>query len=178
MFNPNELQTIISGAETNIDIEDMRTHTSYSGNAGFFLSINLLRSWTYLSANFLIVSILFLECVFSIFLGGYDNQHAIIDMFWQAVSEFSEEEKRKLLLFTTSCSRPPILGFKVQFFMSIVNRLLLWRISNIIKGFRHILNSILLQFFSHIFYPRSQNYRSSSWQYQGDFPTFHSSYFL
>ena len=32
--------------------------------------------------------------------------------FWTVVSTLSEEQKRKLLKFVTSCSRPPLLGFK------------------------------------------------------------------
>ena len=32
--------------------------------------------------------------------------------FWNVVSNMSEEQKRKLLKFVTSCSRPPLLGFK------------------------------------------------------------------
>ena len=33
-------------------------------------------------------------------------------MFWQVVSGFSELEKKQLLKFVTSCSRPPLLGFR------------------------------------------------------------------
>ena len=44
--------------------------------------------------------------------GSYKEDHYCIDMFWSIVSEFSELEKRQLLKFVTSCSRPPLLGFK------------------------------------------------------------------
>jgi ubiquitin-protein ligase E3 C len=44
--------------------------------------------------------------------GDYHNEHATIKMFWSVVRNFSEIEKRQLLKFVTSCSRPPLLGFK------------------------------------------------------------------
>ncbi|CAK8689122.1 unnamed protein product [Clavelina lepadiformis] len=46
------------------------------------------------------------------FSGGYKAEDQTIKLFWEVLSTFSEEEKRKLLLFVTSCSRPPLLGFK------------------------------------------------------------------
>eukprot|EP00090_Calanus_glacialis_P033719 TRINITY_DN5609_c0_g1_i7.p1 TRINITY_DN5609_c0_g1~~TRINITY_DN5609_c0_g1_i7.p1 ORF type:complete len:730 (-),score=261.08 TRINITY_DN5609_c0_g1_i7:104-2266(-) len=44
--------------------------------------------------------------------GGYEMNHPTITAFWQVVSGFDEEQKRSLLKFVTSCSRPPLLGFK------------------------------------------------------------------
>lgn len=38
----------------------------------------------------------------------------MIKVFWRVVEGFTDEEKRKLLKFVTSCSRPPLLGFKVR----------------------------------------------------------------
>lgn len=46
-------------------------------------------------------------------LGGYSADHPVIRAFWRVVEGFTDEEKRKLLKFVTSCSRPPLLGFKV-----------------------------------------------------------------
>lgn len=46
--------------------------------------------------------------------GGYTATHPVIQTFWEVVEGFTEEEKRKLLKFVTSCSRPPLLGFKVR----------------------------------------------------------------
>lgn len=74
MFDTNELQRIISGSETPIDLCDLRAHTLYSN--------------------------------------GYSADHPVIHIFWQVVNEFNDEQKRKLLKFITSCSRPPLLGFK------------------------------------------------------------------
>ncbi|CAG8768164.1 8105_t:CDS:1, partial [Racocetra fulgida] len=42
----------------------------------------------------------------------YKEDDPVIINFWKVVSEFSEEQKQKLIKFVTSCSRPPLLGFK------------------------------------------------------------------
>lgn len=47
-------------------------------------------------------------------LGGYTSDHRIIKWFWEAVESFTDHQKRQLLKFVTSCSRPPLLGFKVS----------------------------------------------------------------
>ena len=44
--------------------------------------------------------------------GNFTAEHTCIQQFWEVVSHFSEEDKKKLLKFVTSCSRPPLLGFK------------------------------------------------------------------
>uniref|UniRef100_A0A8C7X8P9 Ubiquitin-protein ligase E3C n=1 Tax=Oryzias sinensis TaxID=183150 RepID=A0A8C7X8P9_9TELE len=49
---------------------------------------------------------------FTNYSGGYSANHPVIQIFWEVVEGFTEEEKRKLLRFVTSCSRPPLLGFK------------------------------------------------------------------
>lgn len=48
------------------------------------------------------------------FSGIYNSENATIQAFWQVLREFSETQKRQLLKFVTSCSRPPLLGFKVK----------------------------------------------------------------
>ena len=45
-------------------------------------------------------------------VGEYKSDHASIALFWEVVSSFTEQQKRQLLKFVTSCSRPPLLGFK------------------------------------------------------------------
>ncbi|XP_032900349.1 ubiquitin-protein ligase E3C isoform X2 [Amblyraja radiata] len=74
MFDQQELQVLISGAQIPIDLEDLKNFTNYSG--------------------------------------GYTADHAVIKIFWNVVENFTNDEKRKLLKFVTSCSRPPLLGFK------------------------------------------------------------------
>nr|XP_018670727.2 ubiquitin-protein ligase E3C-like [Ciona intestinalis] len=76
MFDHRECQTIISGAEVPINVNDMKDNAAYSG--------------------------------------GYTPEHPTIEIFWNVLRSFTEDEKRKFLLFVTSCSRPPLLGFKVR----------------------------------------------------------------
>lgn len=44
--------------------------------------------------------------------GNFESTHPTIEIFWEVVQAFSDEEKRQLLKFVTSLSRPPLLGFK------------------------------------------------------------------
>ncbi|CAH1243767.1 UBE3C [Branchiostoma lanceolatum] len=44
--------------------------------------------------------------------GGYTDEHPVIENFWKVVREFTNGQRRHLLKFVTSCSRPPLLGFK------------------------------------------------------------------
>lgn len=74
MFDTKELQILLSGAPTPIDLNDLMRHTVYNG--------------------------------------GYHADHSVIQTFWDVVFNFEETDKRKLLKFITSCSRPPLLGFK------------------------------------------------------------------
>ncbi|XP_076243560.1 ubiquitin-protein ligase E3C isoform X2 [Calliopsis andreniformis] len=48
----------------------------------------------------------------TIYTGGYAPDHPTITAFWKVVSEFNDQQKGQLLKFVTSCSRPPLLGFK------------------------------------------------------------------
>ena len=98
MFDANELRILISGAPGEIDVADWREHCQYRGdlklNEFFPLSIRAMK--------------------FS-FVEPYNKDHPNILAFWRCVYEFTDEEKRKLLKFSTSCSRPPLFGFKVNF---------------------------------------------------------------
>ncbi|XP_030054505.1 ubiquitin-protein ligase E3C isoform X2 [Microcaecilia unicolor] len=74
MFDQQEIQVLISGAQVPICLDDLKSFTNYSG--------------------------------------GYSADHPVIKSFWRVVESFTDEDKRKLLKFVTSCSRPPLLGFK------------------------------------------------------------------
>ncbi len=74
MFNPQEIQILMGGVDTLIDLKDLRANTKYGGL--------------------------------------YDDQAPGIQMFWSVIETFNQEERRALLRFATSCSRPPLLGFK------------------------------------------------------------------
>ncbi|WVW78358.1 hypothetical protein I302_100312 [Kwoniella bestiolae CBS 10118] len=71
MFDQQELQQLIGGEETLIDIDDLRAHCS---------------------------------------VDGFPND-ITPRLFWKVVKGFSHEQRRALLRFVTSCSRPPLLGF-------------------------------------------------------------------
>ena len=43
---------------------------------------------------------------------GYSPEHPVIVKFWNIVSKFDKATMQKLLKFVTSCSRPPLFGFK------------------------------------------------------------------
>ncbi|XP_015109716.1 ubiquitin-protein ligase E3C [Diachasma alloeum] len=46
------------------------------------------------------------------YTGGYAPDHPTIGAFWRVVEGFTNKQKGQLLKFVTSCSRPPLLGFK------------------------------------------------------------------
>ncbi|KAJ8872980.1 hypothetical protein PR048_026596 [Dryococelus australis] len=48
------------------------------------------------------------------YAGGYNADHPTIQVFWKVVSNFTDQQRSQLLKFVTSCSRPPLLGFKVR----------------------------------------------------------------
>ncbi|XP_014775603.1 ubiquitin-protein ligase E3C [Octopus bimaculoides] len=74
MFDEHELQELISGANTPVNLEDLKQHTNYSG--------------------------------------GFTAEHPVIEIFWKVVYDLTDQQLRQLLKFVTSCSRPPLLGFK------------------------------------------------------------------
>ncbi|ODM89400.1 Ubiquitin-protein ligase E3C [Orchesella cincta] len=74
IFSWKEMQTLISGSDKPIDVQDWKANTNYGSS--------------------------------------YSPIHPTIEMFWNVVENFDEAHLRKLLKFVTSCSRPPILGFK------------------------------------------------------------------
>ncbi|KAJ2857872.1 hypothetical protein J3B02_000702 [Coemansia erecta] len=57
----------------------------------------------------------------TIYDGGYTRTTKVIQYFWQVVSEFSDELKRKLLFFATSSDRVPIGGLSKLHFVIAKN---------------------------------------------------------
>jgi len=47
-----------------------------------------------------------------VYSGGYSEDHPVIERLWRVLSHFTTEQQRDFLMFVTSCSRPPLLGFK------------------------------------------------------------------
>ncbi|KAF7312618.1 HECT-domain-containing protein [Mycena indigotica] len=74
MFNQQELQILIGGTDSPVDMDDLQGNTQYGG--------------------------------------VFDANHPTIIAFWRVVRSFDQEQRRSLLRFVTSCSRPPLLGFK------------------------------------------------------------------
>ncbi|GAB0090048.1 ubiquitin-protein ligase E3C [Sergentomyia squamirostris] len=44
--------------------------------------------------------------------GNYSADHPTIVLFWRVIESFTDLQKRQFLKFVTSCSRPPLLGFR------------------------------------------------------------------
>ena len=43
---------------------------------------------------------------------GFSATEPYILSFWEIIHGFDDEQRSRLLMFVTSCSRPPLLGFK------------------------------------------------------------------
>lgn len=74
MFDPNELNNLISGTSAGFNVQDLRANTVYGG--------------------------------------GYQEDSPSIIWFWQLLSSLEPEDMGRFLMFVTSCSRPPLLGFR------------------------------------------------------------------
>eukprot|EP00965_Chrysotila_dentata_P101183 3341482-Pleurochrysis_carterae.AAC.1 len=48
----------------------------------------------------------------TVYSGGYYDEHPTIVAFWDAVRKFDAQKQAATLKFATSCSRPPLMGFK------------------------------------------------------------------
>ncbi|KAG8812122.1 hypothetical protein FRC17_002178 [Serendipita sp. 399] len=48
----------------------------------------------------------------SVYGGLFDENHPTVNMFWNVVKSLDSQRRGQLLRFVTSCSRPPLLGFK------------------------------------------------------------------
>lgn len=44
--------------------------------------------------------------------GGYDENHPVIEHFWQVMQSLTVEQQRQFLRFVTGCSTAPLLGFE------------------------------------------------------------------
>ncbi|KAL4073187.1 hypothetical protein V8B97DRAFT_2022994 [Scleroderma yunnanense] len=74
MFNQQELQILLGGVNSPIDLVDLRQHTQYGGL--------------------------------------YNDEDPTIQALWKVLEGFDQEQRKAFLRFVTSCSRPPLLGFK------------------------------------------------------------------
>ena len=46
------------------------------------------------------------------YTGGYSRDSPVVQWLWQVLREIPPEQVREFLMFTTSCSRAPLLGFE------------------------------------------------------------------
>lgn len=75
MFDPYELNQLISGTSSGFDVADLRRHTAYGG--------------------------------------GYGDGSPVVRWFWELLERrFTDEDRSKFLMFVSSCSRAPLLGFQ------------------------------------------------------------------
>eukprot|EP00002_Diphylleia_rotans_P004911 TRINITY_DN1381_c1_g1_i20.p1 TRINITY_DN1381_c1_g1~~TRINITY_DN1381_c1_g1_i20.p1 ORF type:complete len:265 (+),score=37.00 TRINITY_DN1381_c1_g1_i20:861-1655(+) len=70
----SELQRLISGDSTEINVDDLRRHARYTN--------------------------------------GYSEGDRVVRWFWEVVEEMNTNDRQALLRFVTSCSKPPLLGFR------------------------------------------------------------------
>jgi ubiquitin-protein ligase E3 C len=73
MFKPPELQSLLGGDDSRVDLADLRANIVYSH--------------------------------------GLHDRHPYVQGFWEVLHSLSQEDLRSFLMFVTSCSRPPLLGF-------------------------------------------------------------------
>jgi len=78
MFDPYELNTLISGSTSGFDVNDLRQHTCYGG--------------------------------------GYREDSPVVEWLFDILqNHFDVQDQGRFLMFMTSCSRPPLLGFKTLY---------------------------------------------------------------
>jgi len=74
MFDPYELNILISGSPSGFDVLDLRRNTNYSG--------------------------------------GYQDDSPVIQWLWHLLQCMEPADMGRFLMFATSCSRAPLLGFR------------------------------------------------------------------
>eukprot|EP00316_Scyphosphaera_apsteinii_P025320 CAMPEP_0119325862 /NCGR_PEP_ID=MMETSP1333-20130426/66870_1 /TAXON_ID=418940 /ORGANISM="Scyphosphaera apsteinii, Strain RCC1455" /LENGTH=130 /DNA_ID=CAMNT_0007333991 /DNA_START=47 /DNA_END=439 /DNA_ORIENTATION=+ len=48
----------------------------------------------------------------TVYSGGYHPEHPVVQWLWQVLEEFDALKRAATLKFATSCSRPPLMGFR------------------------------------------------------------------
>eukprot|EP00927_Polykrikos_kofoidii_P044512 TRINITY_DN38457_c0_g2_i1.p1 TRINITY_DN38457_c0_g2~~TRINITY_DN38457_c0_g2_i1.p1 ORF type:complete len:985 (+),score=140.25 TRINITY_DN38457_c0_g2_i1:64-3018(+) len=51
-------------------------------------------------------------CANTVYSGGYTPRHQTVQMFWCLMHEMTAHDRSQFLMFVTSCSRAPLLGFQ------------------------------------------------------------------
>ncbi|XP_042146688.1 ubiquitin-protein ligase E3B isoform X2 [Ixodes scapularis] len=95
MFSTPELQRLISGDNTPIDLQDLRCCAPH-----LFCGLAALREQSVFCRRH------------TKYFGGFHNNHRLVNWLWDILErDFNSEEHRLFLKFVTSCSKPPLLGF-------------------------------------------------------------------
>ena len=102
LFNEQELQTLISGTQSSIDLDDLYKHTHYSG---------MWAESVVLSIYGIAFCFMYMYYTCTCSAGAYSSDHETIKLFWEVLQDFNEKQKQDLLKFVTSCSHAPLLGF-------------------------------------------------------------------
>eukprot|EP00929_Paragymnodinium_shiwhaense_P116623 TRINITY_DN8630_c0_g2_i1.p1 TRINITY_DN8630_c0_g2~~TRINITY_DN8630_c0_g2_i1.p1 ORF type:complete len:1054 (+),score=261.76 TRINITY_DN8630_c0_g2_i1:60-3221(+) len=84
MFDPYELNRVISGSSAGFDVTDLKANIVYSG--------------------------------------GYVDDSPAIRWLWDLINNMQPDDMSRFLMFVTSCSRPPLLGFKTLYPKFCVHR--------------------------------------------------------
>jgi ubiquitin-protein ligase E3 C len=92
LFNQRELDVIIQGVQTEIDIDDLEENTNYSSVTDPFQVPSQQQSAEQQQS--------------------FGADHPTIVNFWKVLRKFTHAERTKFLRFVTSKSRAPLRGFK------------------------------------------------------------------
>lgn len=93
MFSGVELQKLISGERQRINIADLKAHCNYQSGK-----------------QIIVFTLIIVTLLLPI---GYAESQPYIQGFWRILEEMSIEDQGLFLRFVTSCSRQPLLGFKM-----------------------------------------------------------------
>jgi ubiquitin-protein ligase E3 C len=112
----NRLQYIYLIANYKLNIQIRRQCAAFFSGLGDIIDPDWLKMFNEVELQLLIggdeamidIQDMKQNCVYG---SVYDVNHPTIIAFWNVISNFSQSERKMLLKFVTSCSRPPLLGF-------------------------------------------------------------------
>lgn len=115
--NENRLEYIQRLADVKLNSQLKRQCTAFRDGINSVVPITWLKLFSHTELQVIIggdtqeidVSDL---CAHTAYGGDFTVDHPTITIFWNIVHRFTEVQKKQLLKFVTSCSRPPLLGFK------------------------------------------------------------------
>ena len=128
MFNQQEVQILIGGVNSPIDLDDLQRHTNYGGLYDEKHE-TIVAFWKVYPVVVLVSLLLFVwPC-----------------SFYQVVNSFDQEQKRALLRFVTSCSRPPLLFVCLTVCLLFNPRLLIVSLRWHYSGFKELVPNFCIR---------------------------------